>query len=138
MTRLTRIETVVFLHGVDFFSSCTAEQILRISAIARQDRLAAGERIYAPGEPAERLYCLVSGEVQVGNRPIGPRQTFGVIEILSGRLRAEEAVAQQDSLVLAIDAEDFFDLLANNIEIVKALFRQLLKRPEELAGKVGA
>jgi len=35
--------------------------------------------------------------------------------------------------VLKIEADDLFDLLANNIEIVKALFRRLLDstaRPE--------
>ncbi len=53
-----------------------------------------------------------------------------MLEILSGRLRAEQAVAGEDTLVLEIDAEDFFDLLSHNIEIVKALFRQILKQQE--------
>ena len=30
-------------------------------------------------------------------------------------------------LLLALSADDFFDLLANNIEIVKALFRYLVR-----------
>jgi CRP-like cAMP-binding protein len=41
-------------------------------------------------------------------------------------LRTHTATAVDDTLVLALDAEDFFDLLANNIEIVRSLFRQLL------------
>ncbi len=56
-----------------------------------------------------------------------PLTTFGVKEILSGRLRTETATATSEALVLAIEAEDFFDLLSHNIEIVKALFRQLLR-----------
>jgi CRP-like cAMP-binding protein len=51
----------------------------------------------------------------------------GVEEILSGRLRRGTATASSDTLVLAIDAEDFFDLLSNNIEIVKSLFRIILQ-----------
>ncbi len=140
MAELARIETVLFLQGVDFFSSCTAEQILRISAIVHQRRLAAGEKIYSPSEPAERLYCVVEGKVRVGAEEdghlVGRGETFGVLEILSGRLRSRPATAEAETLVLAIDAEDFFDLLANNIEIVKALFRQILKRPAETAEKV--
>ena len=34
--------------------------------------------------------------------------------------------ANPENKVLAIDAEDFFDLLSNNIEIVKSLFRILM------------
>lgn len=135
MSELPRIETVLFLQSVDFFSACTAEQILRISAIVHQRRLAAGERIYAAGEPADEMYCVVQGAVVTdnGGRPLraGPGATFGVSEILSGRLRSREAVAEQDSLVLEITVDDFFDLLSHNIEIVKALFRRVLEQQTE-------
>ena len=51
----------------------------------------------------------------------------GGIEILSGRLRMESAVAETESLLLSIEAADFFDLLSNNIDIVKALFRHVIR-----------
>ena len=131
MTELARIETVLFLRGVDLFSACSAEQILRISAIVRQQRLTAGDELYAAGDPADALYCVVEGAVREGDggeaHRVGPGETFGVVEILSGRLRTAAAVAENDSLVLAIGAGDFFDLLSHNIEIVKAIFRQVLE-----------
>lgn len=137
MSELPRIETVLFLQGVDYFSACTAEQILRISAIVHQRRLAAGEKIYSPGEPAGELYCVVEGAVGDGNGAwrAGPGETFGVLEILSGRLRSRAAIAQEDSLVLEISAEDFFDLLSHNIDIVKALFRRIIEQRDELGEK---
>ena len=135
MSKLPRIETVLFLQGVDFFSACTAEQILRISAIVHQRRLAAGETVYDPGEPASDLYCVVEGAVGTGNGDerdrVEPGETFGVLEILSGRLRSRSAVAEEDSLVLEIGADDFFDLLSHNIEIVKALFQRVIESREE-------
>jgi len=136
MSELPRIETVLFLQGVDFFSACTAEQILRISAIVHQRRLKTGEKVYAAGEQADELYCVVEGAVNTVNggqsHRSGPGETFGVLEILSGRLRSQAAVAEEDSLVLEITAEDFFDLLSHNIEIVKALFRRILEQHGEL------
>ncbi|HXV61295.1 MAG TPA: cyclic nucleotide-binding domain-containing protein [Vicinamibacteria bacterium] len=131
MPELTRIQAVVFLQSCDLFSYCRADEILRIAAIAQERQLRAGEKVYARTGPADFLYCLVHGAVGVSgpageSRTIGPLQTFGVREILCGRLRGEDAVAQTDSLVLAIEAEELFDLLSNNIEIVKALFRHLL------------
>lgn len=141
--QLAHIESIVFLQSVDLFSFCKAEEVLRIAAIAQEKRLAAGESIYRANDLADSIYCVVRGEVELTNgagdrRRLGPMRTMGVIEILSGRLRGESARAASDVLLLALTGDDFFDLLANNIEIVKALFRQLLKRPEELAGKVGA
>ena len=65
---------------------------------------------------------LGSDRPQAGDHLAQRRQRPG-----PGRLRTGKALAEMDTLVLEIDAEDFFDLLANNIEIVKALFRQLLR-----------
>jgi len=137
MAELARIETVVVLQTVELLSSCSAEQILRISAIAHQSLFPEGEVIYREGDPADSIYFVVRGAVSLkkatGERnTLGPGETFGATEILSGRLRSGSASADQETLVLAVEAEDFFDLLANNIEIVKALFRQLLeKKPEQ-------
>jgi CRP-like cAMP-binding protein len=133
MSELARIETVVFLQHVRLLSSCSAEQILRISAISQQSQVAAGSVFYEEGDAPEALYFIVRGGVRLtaadgADRTLGPGATFGATEILSGRLRTGSATAAEDTLALAIEADDFFDLLANNIEIVKALFRQLLER----------
>ncbi len=126
---------VVYLQAVDLFTYCNAEQMMRIAGIARQQNFAEGERIYSLGDPAEAMYCVVEGVVRLraesgAQRHVGRHETFAVSEILSDRLRSEEAWAESPTMALVIDAEDFFDLLSNNVEIVKALFRQLLRHPE--------
>jgi CRP-like cAMP-binding protein len=133
MPELARIETVVFLQSVDFFSACTAEEVLRIGAIAHERAVAPGEELFRDREPADTLYCVVRGEIEVRRRDggvdvAGPLQTVGLFDLLSGRLHGGAAVARAQSLVLAIQAEDFFDLLSNNIELVKSLFRHLIHR----------
>jgi CRP-like cAMP-binding protein len=139
MSELARIETVVVLQTVELLSSCSAEQILGISAITHQSLLPAGEVIYQEGDPADALYFVVRGSVRLmpskgPERSVGPFETFGATEILSGRLRSGSATVKEETLVLAIEAEDFFDLLSNNIEIVKALFRQLLEKGPQQEG----
>jgi CRP-like cAMP-binding protein len=135
VTPLTRIEMVVYLQGVDLFTHCSAEQMVRIAKIARQRRFAPEERIYSIGDPPEALYCVVEGGVVLRgpggeDRSVGKGETFGVQEILSDRLRHADAWAEGSTTAALIDAEEFFDLLSNNIEIVKALFRQLLRYPQ--------
>jgi CRP-like cAMP-binding protein len=137
---LTRIQIVVALQSSDLFAFCKAEEILRIAGIARQRLYPAGATIYEQGGPAEMLYSVVHGEVTLSGAGVPPRavgrlQTFGAREVLCGRLRAEDAVASRESLVLAIEADDFFDLLANNIDVVKALFRNLLQDGAEPIGR---
>ncbi|MDJ0838173.1 MAG: cyclic nucleotide-binding domain-containing protein [Acidobacteriota bacterium] len=130
MKKMARIEVILFLREVELFHFCTAEEILRIASIVRERRFEAGRTIYEVNESAEDLYCVVKGMVGLSGKdsdpePVMPGQAFGYLEILSGRRRDLRAVAREDTLVLAIDEEDFFDLLSNNIEIVKSLFRHM-------------
>lgn len=132
MPELARIEAVVFLQSVDLFSYCKAEEVLRIAAIAQERSFEAGQRIYGVNDPSDEFFCVVRGGVKLESangesRRFPPLSTFGGIDILRGRLRSESAMAETDCLLLAIDADDFFDLLSNNIDIVKALFRHLIE-----------
>lgn len=136
MSELAYIESVVLLQSVPLFANCRAEEVLRIATISQEQRFTAGEEIYAAGAPADRLYCLVQGAVRLegaddDSRRVGPPATFGVLDILSGRLHAARAVAEAETLTIAISAEDLFDLLGHNIEIVKALFRHLILSLQE-------
>lgn len=130
MARLSRIEMVMHLQSVDVFSDCSAEQVVRLAEIGRQRDLSVGDVLYRRGDPPDVMYCIHSGAIDLesdhGHRTLEAPSTFGVREILSDTRRGETARAEEPAVLLAFDAEDFFDLLSNNIEIVKALFRRLL------------
>jgi AAA family ATP:ADP antiporter len=129
MAPMARIEMVVFLQTVDLFAYCNAEQMVRLAAIASESHALKGETIFSRNQPPEALYCVVEGSVDLTGaneqRAVGAKETFGVTDIMSGQLRSFDATAAEDTRLLVIEAEDFFDLLSNNIEIVKALFRRL-------------
>ncbi len=131
MAPMAQIEMMVFLQGVDLFAHCNAEEVLRLAAIANEQHFEKGEVIFRKNDPADNLYCVVEGKVRLdaggeAGAVIGTSGRFGVLDILSGRPRLGDATAVSDCRVLAVEAEDFFDLLSNNIEIVRALFRTVV------------
>ena len=131
MGAMAQIEMMVFLQGVDLFAHCNADQVLRLAAIASEHTYEKGEVIFRREEPADSLYCVVEGRVRLDGDDeqgvvIGPSGRFGVLDILSRQTRSGDAVAAGDTRVLVVEAEDFFDLLSNNIEIVRALFRTVI------------
>jgi len=136
MAPMAQIEMMVFLQGVDLFAHCNAEEVLRLAAIASEQTYEKSEVIFRRGDPADGLYCVIEGRVGLDvddekGAVIGPSGRFGVHDILSGRPRLGDAVAVTDTRVLIIEAEDFFDLLSNNIEIVRALFRTVIALSED-------
>ena len=134
MSSLAQIERVLFLQDVELFAHCEAAQIMRIAAIASERRFDAGDKIFSVHDASDAIYCVVTGTVMIENPDLETRNTaaagtaFGVFDLLSGRLRSLNATAESDALVLAIEGDDFFDLLSNNIGIVRALTRFLADR----------
>ena len=132
---LSRLEIAMFLRTVELFRHCTTAQLIRIAEIAQQDEVDQGERIYGSNEPAAAMFCVVEGKVELdppeANLVVaGPREAFGIREILCDVLRSGEAKAATRSHLLVIESDDLLDLLSNNIEIVRSLFRQLLSHSE--------
>lgn len=130
MGPMAHIEMMVFLQGVDLFAHCNADQVLRLAAIAGERSFAKGEEVFRRGDPPDALYCVVEGRIRIAGdgsdgTVVGANGRFGVFDILSDRPRSGSAVAETEARALVIEAEDFFDLLSNNIDIVKALFRTL-------------
>jgi AAA family ATP:ADP antiporter len=130
--QMAQIEKVVFLQGVELFGSCTAEQLLQLAEIATDRQLDADERVFDQNEAATAMYCVVDGTIDLSSSDhsslaVERGETFGVIDILSGQLRTRSAKAETPSRVLEIEAEDLFDLLSLNIEIVRGLFKQLTR-----------
>lgn len=134
MSRLAQIERVLFLQDVELFAHCDAAQIMRIAAIASERQFAAGDRIFAVNDASDAIYCVVEGTVIIENpeletrNSVGEGAAFGVFDLLGGRLRSLDATAESNALLLAIDGDDFFDLLSDNIGIVRALARFLADR----------
>jgi len=136
MTPMAHIEMMVFLQGVDLFEHCNADQVLRLAAIAGENTFEKGDVVFRKGEPPDALYCVVEGRIRLGGHDdggtiVGPSGRFGVLDILSGRPRSGDAVAETETRLLTIEAEDFFDLLSNNIDIVKALFRTVVSKDSD-------
>ncbi|MBD3870378.1 MAG: HEAT repeat domain-containing protein [Acidobacteria bacterium] len=141
MGPMAQIEMMVFLQGVDLFAHCNADQVLRLAAIASEHSYEKGEVMFRREEPADGLFCVVEGRVRLDADEgtgvvVGPSGRFGVLDILSGRARLGDAVAASDSRVLIIEAEDFFDLLSHNIEIVRALFRSVIALGEDASERL--
>tara|TARA_Y100001970_G_scaffold147566_1_gene181166 strand:- start:17 stop:595 length:579 start_codon:yes stop_codon:yes gene_type:complete len=59
---------------------------------------------------------------------LGPGEIFGELAILDGEARSANALAQENCQLLAINKEDFLDILKNNFSISFNLMCELAKR----------
>jgi CRP-like cAMP-binding protein len=96
------------------------EVLGRLAACAKPVEVPAGEVIIAEGDPADAMYLVDEGELEV-SKQIGDMQVplatleagepLGEVGLVNGRPRTATVRAVRDSRLLRIDAEAFEELL---------------------------
>ena len=98
----------------------------------------AGETIFAQGDPAERMYVVDSGtvELQVGEHVVevvGPGGFFGEMAVIDREPRSASAVAASECGVIAIEKRRFWFLVQETpyfAEIVMRVMAARLRRED--------
>lgn len=95
-----------------WFTQCPAELRAALLRLARLVRLAPGEALFARGQAADGLCCVLEGGLRVGAvladgsesvlAFIEPGQWFGEISLIDGRPRTHDAVADGATRLLLV------------------------------------
>ena len=97
-----------------------------------------GRRIFAEGEPGERLYIIVEGKVKIGRRAadgrenlltiLGPSDMFGELSIFDPGPRTSSATTITDVQTASMDRNALKAWIADRPEITEQLLRVLARR----------
>ena len=134
MSNLSIVEKVIALEDVEVFSDLSPDQLARVAAIAKEVRLAPGEFVLDGTKRIVALYVIVDGAVEVRHGDekllsLRPGQVLGMWAIFEDPDPTwVTARALEDTRVLRICREDFYELLADHGEITSAMFSALIKR----------
>jgi CRP-like cAMP-binding protein len=138
MAELNIVEKVIALEGVELLQNLSPEQLARIGAIAREMKVPPRKVILDAAQPVDALYVIVEGAVELsrgGEAVTVARQG----EVLGAWALFDEndpmpvrAESLEDTRLLRIGREDFYDLLADNSEITSAMFSTLVRRFRKL------
>jgi CRP-like cAMP-binding protein len=120
------------LPKTPFFSVLTPELFRMAVERVRLIQLAAGEALFAKGDPGDALFVVAWGEIAI----LVPQEVarlsegdfFGEIALLADRARNATARATVDSQVLALDRSLLNDLIAASPELLMVLLRFLRER----------
>jgi signal-transduction protein with cAMP-binding, CBS, and nucleotidyltransferase domain len=135
---LNIVEKVIALEGVELLKSLSPEQLARIATIAHEVKYPPDRLVLEPAKPTDGLYVIVDGAVELSrngemltvarqNDVLGAWALFDESDPVPVAARTVE-----DTRLLHIARDDFYDLLADNSEITSAIFSTLVKRFRKL------
>jgi EAL domain-containing protein (putative c-di-GMP-specific phosphodiesterase class I) len=109
--------------------------------------LFAGEVLYSQGEPSDCAWLIERGAVELvsvnGRREtrrgvLGPGELIGEIGLLDGSPRTDTATAQGDTVLLAIEPDQFRERLDEGDAVVRALVDSLLRYKQSVVASLPA
>ncbi len=137
------VKKLFALEGVEIFARSDVDDLAAVAAVAREQSIAKGARVYAEGDPGDALYVIVEGEMQARRDnevvlSMKAKESFGETSLFDGAPRINEVIAVKDSKVLVIDRRDFLDLLADRPELLSGMFRVLSRQLKSMVVEVTA
>ena len=134
-------EIVEQLRATPLFGGLEDEQLERLVGMGDVVDLAAGTRLIGEGDPADALYVVLAGELEVTRRSgsadipvarVGPGSLQGEIAALEGGRRLASVDAVTEAEVLRIPVEAVRDLLAAGPDVALAIIRTAVARLRQL------
>ena len=135
---LTIIEKVIFLQNVEAFKEIPIEQLSHIASITEEIELESGATLIQQGEPAEALYFVIEGRVSLerDGQELGEKEDIGTWSLLDDEPNIATAVTLEPTRLLKIDREEFFEIVADYVEITRGIFKALTRRIRSIGQQI--
>ena len=115
---------IELLKGVAIFQDLDEGELARVSEVCRTQDFVSGEYVFKEGEPGNRLYLVVEGEVRISRMIPGSGEEalavlkkgacFGEMLVFHRSERSTDAIANTTCILLTISRSDFEMLLDFN------------------------
>jgi CRP/FNR family transcriptional regulator, cyclic AMP receptor protein len=127
---LSTIEKVLILKTVNLFSGTPDEILAEVATLLAEVELPADKTIFRKGEQGDCMYIIVSGRVKAHDGDhifnyLEEGQVFGEMAVLDPEPRVASITAVEDTHLLRLDQEPFYELMEDRIEVARGVIRVL-------------
>ena len=127
-TTMTTIEKIIILKTVNIFSNTPDDVLVEVASLLEEEQLKNGETLFEKGDLGTCMYIVVSGKVRIhdGDHTLNyreSRQVFGEMALLDPEPRIASVTAVEETLLFRLDQEPFYELMADQIEVVRGIMR---------------
>jgi CRP/FNR family cyclic AMP-dependent transcriptional regulator len=130
------IEKVLLLKNSAIFHNCKEIDLVEIASICQEYNIEKNTPLFKKGDPGNCVYFIYKGKVSIHDgehqlAELSENEIFGELSVLDSDSRSASATSVTDSILLKIDQEDFYDVIATNTDILKGIMKTLCKRLRE-------
>lgn len=130
------IEKVLLLKSSSIFQNCKEVDLVEIASICHEQTVEAGTPLFSKGDPGNCIYFIHKGKVSIHDgdhqlAELSENEIFGELSVLDADTRSASATTSTECVLLKIEQEDFYDVIATNTDILKGIMKTLCRRLRE-------
>ncbi|MBN1831599.1 MAG: cyclic nucleotide-binding domain-containing protein [Deltaproteobacteria bacterium] len=134
---LSTLEKTIILKGTSLFKGISGEELFHVAQVMEEERLEKGSTLFRKGDIGDCLYVIVSGEIRIHIDQLEVRRHvkgdyFGEMALLDGSPRSASATAMDETLLLKINRENFYDIMMSRHDVLRGVLKMMTERIREL------
>ncbi|MGK7390501.1 MAG: MFS transporter [Candidatus Cyclobacteriaceae bacterium M2_1C_046] len=132
-TKLLTIEKVMALKTTEIFRETTEDLLVDIASILKEISYKKDDLIVQKNEIGTCMYIIYSGSVLIHDgdfklAELKEGNFFGELSLLDTEPRSASVTALEDSLLLRIDQQAFYEIMADRMEVIREMMKILCQR----------
>ncbi|MCA0454264.1 MAG: HEAT repeat domain-containing protein [Chloroflexi bacterium] len=133
---LPTIEKILLLKSANLFSHVPDPILFEIASIVKDEVVPEGKTIIHKGDLGDFMYIIAYGRVRIhdGDQTItylGEKDEFGELALLDSEPRNASATAVEETHLLRLDQNTFYELTSGYPEVLRGIIQVLLWRLRE-------
>jgi len=130
------LEKTIFMKGVDLFRDISGEEVSHVAQIAEEIEYGSEQPIFEEGDVGDSMFIIVDGAVRIhkGDKELAvlsKGKFVGEMALLDQEPRSASVTSTEETTLLEINGEDFYDLMASRMEIMQGIVKILTQRLRE-------
>ncbi len=131
------------LEKLPLFAGLSSPELGRIARLVGEVEVQAGARLAEAGEAGRELFVILDGHARVVTRKgrsmrLGPGDFFGEMSLIDGEPRSATVEAVTPMRLVTLGYREFWQLLDEELPIVRKIMRTLSRRLRQAEKSVSA
>ena len=128
------------LKKTAIFRNTPDKDLSDVAHILKEVPLKSGELLFSKGDIGDCMYIITKGTIRIHDGDytfaiLGENEVFGELSLLDSETRSASATCEEDSFLLKLEQQPFYEILSKDQEVLKGILQMLCSRIRALDEK---
>lgn len=137
------IEKVLTLRSSEIFEFIPEADLVDLAGALTEIHIAPHIKLFSKGDVGNCMYFIYKGKIQIEDDGqtltiLTENEILGEMSVLDEGPRSADAITLEESILLKLEQEPFYEIILNNTEVLRGILRVLGKRLRLMDAKLAA